>query len=70
MHISQSYALRRLGKVSIDLKFYLVIGSGHNLIPQKWDLFRWMYTYMSGLESKLELSKKMSFEKNAKSVTP
>ncbi len=44
-YMSESFALRRLGDVSIDPKFYLVLGSGHNSIPQKWDLFRWMYTY-------------------------
>ncbi len=44
-YISKSFALRRLGEVSIDPKLYLVLGSGHNSIPQKWDLFRWMYTF-------------------------
>ncbi len=43
-YISESFVLRRLGKVSIDQKFYLVLGSGHNSIPQKWDLFRFKYT--------------------------
>ncbi len=33
--ISQSFALRKLGEVSIDPKFYLALGSGHNSIPQK-----------------------------------
>ncbi len=46
-YISESVALRRLGQVSIDPKFYLVLGSGHNSIPQKWDLFRWMYAMVS-----------------------
>ncbi len=31
--------------MSIDWKHYLVLGSGYNLIPQKWDLFKWMYTF-------------------------
>ncbi len=44
-YISGNFGLRRLGEVLIDLKFYLVLGSGHNSIPQKWDLFRCMYTY-------------------------
>ncbi len=43
-YIYESFALRRLREVSIDRKFYLVLGSDHNSIPQKWDLFRWMYT--------------------------
>ncbi len=43
-YISESFAFRRFGQVSIDPKFYLVLRSGHNSIPQKWDLFRWMYT--------------------------
>ncbi len=46
-YISESFTIRRLGKISIDPKFYLVLGSGHNSIPQKLDLFRWMYTYIS-----------------------
>ncbi len=46
VYMSESFALRRLREVSIDSKFYLVLGSGHNSIPQKWDLFRWMYTYV------------------------
>ncbi len=37
--ISDSFALRRLGEVSIDPKFYLVLGSGLNSIPQKWDIY-------------------------------
>ncbi len=45
-YVSESFALRRLGEVSIDPRFYLVLGSGHNSVPQKWDLFRWMYTYV------------------------
>ncbi len=46
-YISESFVLRRLGEVSIELKFYLVLGSDHDSILQKWDLFRWMYTYHS-----------------------
>ncbi len=38
-YIPESFALRRLEEISIDPKFYLVLGSGHNLIPPKWDLF-------------------------------
>ncbi len=39
-YIFESFALRRLGEVSIRLKFYLLLGSGNNSIPHKWDLFR------------------------------
>ncbi len=40
-YISESFALRRFGEVSIDPKFYLALESGCNSIPLKWDLFRW-----------------------------
>ncbi len=33
-HISESFALKRLGEVSIDPKFYLVFGYSHNSVPQ------------------------------------
>ncbi len=45
VYISECLALRRLGEVSIDPKFYLVLRSVYNSIPQKWDIFRRMYTY-------------------------
>ncbi len=44
-YIFESFALLRLGEVSIDPKFYLVFGSGHNSVPQKWNFFRFTYTY-------------------------
>ncbi len=45
-YISKSLALRGLREVLIDSKFYLVLESDYNSIPQKWDLFRWMYTLL------------------------
>ncbi len=45
-YISDSFALRRLKGVSIDPKFYLVLGCGHNSIPQKWKLFRFTGTIL------------------------
>ncbi len=45
-YMFESFALSRLREVSVDPKFYLVLGSGHNSIPQKFDLFRWMYTIL------------------------
>ncbi len=45
VYFPKNFALKRLGEVSIDPKFYLVLRSVHNSIPQKWDLFRWMYTF-------------------------
>ncbi len=52
-YISESSALGRLEEVSIDPKFYLILGSGHNSIAQNWDLFRWMYRYIyaTGIET-------------------
>ncbi len=44
-----SFALRRLREVSIDPKFYLVLGSGHNSIPRKWDILKFTYTHISKL---------------------
>ncbi len=44
------FALRKLGEVSINPKFYIVLGFGHNSIPQKQDLFRWTYAYMYAYE--------------------
>ncbi len=34
IYISESFALWRLGEVSIDPKFYLVLESGRNSVPQ------------------------------------
>ncbi len=48
-YIYESFALRTLAEVSIYLKFYLVLGSGHNSVPQKWYLFRFMYTFEGNL---------------------
>ncbi len=41
--ISENLELRRLREVSIDPKFYLVLGSGHDSILQKWDRFKFTY---------------------------
>ncbi len=43
---SESFALKRLGAISIDWKSFFVLESGYNSIPKKWDLFRWMYTHV------------------------
>ncbi len=45
-YISESFALWKLGEVSIDPNFYLILGSSHNSIPQKWDLLRFTYTFV------------------------
>ncbi len=58
-YISERFALRGLGEVSTYPKFYLISGFVHNSVPQRWDLFRFGYTFAcKKCGSKLNVSKK------------
>ncbi len=64
----ESFALKKLGEISIDPKFYLVLRSSHNSIPQKCDLSRCTYTYVGSQNQLHKIIKKLLHSKKVDMV--